>query len=471
MFIKSGVALEPDTHELRYLEEILQSKCFKRAPVLCGLLRFLWNNRGYEISEYAIAVDALGRNIDFEPKIDATVRVQISRLRRILAKYYEFEGRLSTKRLVIPLGSHKIRLDEVVLEVEPASTKEGTPEIAFDSETVTPLTKKIPTRELPATPCQFLILAMGATIVILLFGLGGLLWSSLHRSSQITSSKSELPVFWKMFLNNGKPTRIVLPTPLFFIFHGVDHKQPSTDNSLMARDISVNEISNLEDSNRLLNLEKHFGKPRTWQNYTVASDALAALRLVHFLDSYGIQVSISTSAESPHEIIEHENVVALGTTTSLGIYQSDIDRLSYKLGPHEAYVIDRRLPPGGPLQFPKQIESASRTVIPGLVALLPRGSSGSRILILQGAQTTALISWLTSESGMRELTEAQADQGHSPFFEAVVLSEVNEGNPIQSRMVAFRPFTTDGIELSQVNGAWLMSRHAAPRFLAPVVTR
>ncbi len=37
--------------------------------------------------------------------------------------------------------------------------------------------------------------------------------------------------------------------------------------------------------------------------------------------------------------------------------------------------------------------------------------------------------------------QVQAEQGNSPGFEAVVLSEVNEGNPIQSRLVAFRRFS------------------------------
>ena len=164
---------------------------------------------------------------------------------------------------------------------------------------------------------------------------------------------------------------------------------------------------------------------------------------MRYLDSYGIRASISPSNESPQGIIEQENIVVFGTTTSMGIYQSDVDRLSYKLGPHEAYIIDRSLPSASAVQFREQHESGSRSVLPGLVAFLPRGTSGSRILIFEGPQTTALVSWLTSEDGMREIAEAQATQGHGPYFEAVVLCEVNGENPIQSRMVAFRPFSSN----------------------------
>jgi hypothetical protein len=82
-------------------------------------------------------------------------------------------------------------------------------------------------------------------------------------------------------------------------------------------------------------------------------------------------------------------------------------------------------------------EHKERAVMPGIVALLPRNSSGSRILLLQSEQTTALIAYLISDEGMRELSKALAGT-RSPFFEAVVLSEVNGDNPIQNRLVAFR---------------------------------
>ena len=149
----------------------------------------------------------------------------------------------------------------------------------------------------------------------------------------------------------------------------------------MARDILVNEITDLEGSTRLMSLERQFGKPKTWQKNYGRSDTLAALRLVLFL--YGP----ATEYKSQSQPRPNRRMRLSSTKTSwlwvlrhhFGIYQSDIDRLSYKLAPHEAYVIDRRLPPGSPPQFQMQVESASRTVIPGLVALLPRGSSGSRV--------------------------------------------------------------------------------------------
>jgi len=153
------------------------------------------------------------------------------------------------------------------------------------------------------------------------------------------------PFFWKDITNNGKATRIILPTPIFFAW-----LPDGGGSTLVARDLSVNESARLEDSPQLADMEKRLGKPAAWRSYTFASDTFAALRLERFLDSYGVQSSISSSAEFPHQIIDYENVVAFGTTSSLTAYQSDLDRLSYKLGPYEKYVIDKRQPAGSPRQ-------------------------------------------------------------------------------------------------------------------------
>jgi hypothetical protein len=439
------ISKELETRGFKHVEEVLQSECFKRATTLRSLLVYLWRNRGKDVSEYAIAVDALGRNPDFESKIDASVRVQISRLRQFLTKYYESEGRQSTSRLSIPLGTHEIQL------IETKAKEDRLENYAQVDNAIVPLPV---VAELPRGRGRFLLPVLTAIIVVLVVCIGFLLWPSVHQDSKGGAvATQELPQFWKAFMDNGKSTRIVLPTPVFFTWDG-----PGRDNSLMFRDTSVKDFANSDKSAQLADLQKRWGKAAHWQNYTVASDTFASLRLARFLDSYGIQTSISSAPELPHGIMEHENIVTFGTASSLAPFQSDMDRLSFKLVPHERYIMDKRLPPGSAGMFPALVESASRSVVPGIVALLPRGSSGSRILIVQSIQTTALISYLTSEAGMHEIMRAQAEQGGSPFFEAVVLSEVNAGIPIQSRLVAFRRFDAPKSPAHPVDEASLAKR-------------
>lgn len=422
--------------ERNSLEGILRSKCFERTHGLRNLLQYLWIHRQHDVSEYAIAIDALGRGADFDSKIDATVRVQIGRLRRQLDRYYENEGSEAELQVKIPLGSHRIQFVDAVPDPEPQS------EDAIHTLTVvSEIPARLPVASYPPrgsglTVREIVIAASAAAVLAcIVMATAVIVLTRLHPAVRAASSKNlSSPLFWKEFFDNGKPTRIVLPAPLFFAWN------PKDSDSLMVRDISVNEFDHSKKSPELAKIEKRLGKPAAWQNYTVASDTLAALRLARFLDKYGIQTTFSTSEDSPHEITDHENIIAFGTATSMVAFRPDLDKLSFRMGPHERYIIDRNRPSGSPPPYRMIFEQNERVVMPGIVALLPLNASGGRILLLQSEQTTALIAYLISDEGMRELSRAMAGTG-SQFFEAVILSEVNGDNPIQSRLASYRSFS------------------------------
>lgn len=114
---------EPEGKAQCELEDVLASSTFKRAPTLSKLLSYLWKRRNGEVSEYAIATEALGRKADFEPRVDATVRVLVSRLRIRLKEFYESDGAELATRIVIPVGSHLVQVVEV-----PKPTAEDVPD-------------------------------------------------------------------------------------------------------------------------------------------------------------------------------------------------------------------------------------------------------------------------------------------------------------------------------------------------------
>ncbi len=58
------------------------------------------------LSEYAIAVEGLGRRADFDSRQDAIVRVEAHRVRKRLADYYAGEGAGHTLRLDLPAGKY-----------------------------------------------------------------------------------------------------------------------------------------------------------------------------------------------------------------------------------------------------------------------------------------------------------------------------------------------------------------------------
>jgi serine/threonine-protein kinase len=95
---------------LRELERILSSRAFQGAGRSGALLRFLlertFAGQAEQLKEYTVGAEALGRGESFDPRTDAIVRVEISRLRSRLSHYYETEGAANPVRIAIPRGSY-----------------------------------------------------------------------------------------------------------------------------------------------------------------------------------------------------------------------------------------------------------------------------------------------------------------------------------------------------------------------------
>jgi hypothetical protein len=109
--------------------------------------------RGEESAkELAIAVDALGRGPDFDPKREAIVRVEIHKLRRTLKAYYAGPGQDRPTRIGLALGKY-------ALTVEHADAPPSAPS--------TPLAVVIPpTPPTHTNPLLWVLLAIVALIAI-----------------------------------------------------------------------------------------------------------------------------------------------------------------------------------------------------------------------------------------------------------------------------------------------------------------
>ncbi|MFG1463939.1 hypothetical protein V5F77_13675 [Xanthobacter sp. DSM 24535] len=90
------------------LARVLASDEFVSSPRLADFLRFVveatLGGRADAIKGYTIAVEALGRPTSFDPQTDPIVRVEATRLRRALERYYTSAGPDETLEIVIPKG-------------------------------------------------------------------------------------------------------------------------------------------------------------------------------------------------------------------------------------------------------------------------------------------------------------------------------------------------------------------------------
>ncbi len=147
------------------VDAVLQSGLFDKAPRLGTFFRYICERhlQGHadEIKEYSIALEALGRSADFDPKKDSIVRVEAHRLRRRLQEYYGGEGAKHAVYIVIPNGQYRPQFIIHPAEPEPAPEP---PSIAEHPEPV-PAAPAL-RRRWPAISMVVLAAAIGGFLVI-----------------------------------------------------------------------------------------------------------------------------------------------------------------------------------------------------------------------------------------------------------------------------------------------------------------
>src|SRR5688572_26707 len=92
------------------LTTILSKSELKNSTVLSKFLEFVVTEKlaahDEQIKEYTIGVQAIGRPTDFNPQIDATVRIHAGRLRKVLNQYYGHQGKEDEIVITIPKGTY-----------------------------------------------------------------------------------------------------------------------------------------------------------------------------------------------------------------------------------------------------------------------------------------------------------------------------------------------------------------------------
>jgi len=92
------------------LQRILDSRAFAHAPRCRELLSFVTTEslagRGHLLNERVVARSALGRPATMDTRTDAGARVQASRTRELLGRFYADEGRDAPVRISIPTGQY-----------------------------------------------------------------------------------------------------------------------------------------------------------------------------------------------------------------------------------------------------------------------------------------------------------------------------------------------------------------------------
>ena len=138
---QAGPATDADAIR-QQLERILASRVFFPAQRSRAFLRYVVEKAilGRVPKEYEIAVDVFERSSDYDPAVDATVRVEASRLRSRLREYYATEGPQDPVVIDMPKGGYACVF----------TLSEGQAEMGADSspaEAATPAEAAVPVLE------------------------------------------------------------------------------------------------------------------------------------------------------------------------------------------------------------------------------------------------------------------------------------------------------------------------------------
>jgi hypothetical protein len=102
---------------------IISSEVLRGSESLCQLLGYLASHsvgeRSSSVKEHQIATEVFGRTVDFDPRLDSTVRVQTSRLRAKLAEYYAGPGAQDPLIVDIPRGAYSVVVRPRPIREEP----------------------------------------------------------------------------------------------------------------------------------------------------------------------------------------------------------------------------------------------------------------------------------------------------------------------------------------------------------------
>jgi tetratricopeptide (TPR) repeat protein len=90
--------------------KVLRSQLFSNAPRMSLFLKFIVeeaiSGRSDLIKESVIGVEVFGKDANYDPRADATVRTEAMKLRAKLQHYYEGEGRLDDVTISVPKGRY-----------------------------------------------------------------------------------------------------------------------------------------------------------------------------------------------------------------------------------------------------------------------------------------------------------------------------------------------------------------------------
>ena len=424
------MASAPDRESIcrEHLERVIHSSTFHGSGASRKLLSYLGERtlagQVDDLKEYTIGVEALGRPAEYDPQIDPSVRVQISRLRKRLEDYYEREGASDTITLELARRQFALRF------VGPAA--------AAEAETAPPLPPpEMFWRRTSVALAVTLALALGALLY-----LGGPTPSSLSAAAAESSFTPEMREFWQPYFESDLPIKLSLGIALFVRIPG-----ETPNSTTYVRQAEINDWPPKGPTPSLDDLRSALGSTGELNpvyTYSGVGEAMGAYLLGKHFERAGLDVPMARSSFLAWDDVRNSNMIFVGPPK----FNRQIEA-----GPFEKNfrVVDGGIENLNPMQgepsfYGKEaIVDGRPTVAHAVISRFKSGGGPGVVTIFSsndGTGTWAGVEEVTQAALLKELLAAlrQPDGSIPESFEVVVRARCDMDYPVEVTYVTHRAY-------------------------------
>ena len=401
---------------LAQVDRLVNSHTLHGSESLCKLLRYLADHAlkhpGVALKEYQIATEVFGRPADFDPHLDAQVRVQAGRLRSKLSEYYASEGAEDPIIVELPKGTYTVGFHNATNAARTILQPQGVEQNA---------TARQPRK------ASLLTMALAVLLGIAIFVIAGLLLTRSPNATGAVSAGEGAPaafrVFWQPFSAGPGEPWVIFSNGAFVgrAETGLRYFNPATDSKQVIDD-----------------------------HYTGVGEVLAIYDLDHVFRQLNREIRIKRGSLFTLDDAQNDNLIFVGSPaenlTLLDIpstHEFIFQRLSAGPRKGDLAVVNVHPQPGEEKQFLSSPPGTPLTEDYAIVGLVPGMNPARSLLILAGTTTIgtqAAAEYVCRQDSLEQLLLrlSISESGQIRPFEVVLRVKVARGVPVGSEVVALR---------------------------------
>ncbi|MBL8227318.1 MAG: hypothetical protein JNL98_02525 [Bryobacterales bacterium] len=422
------------------LRAILQGTLVREGSHSYALLSFLagraLNGATESLKEYTIGVEVFGKPVDYDPRLDATVRVEIGRLRTRLNNYYNSEGAGREIRISIPKGSYSVEflpnLASRAPVPEAASGAEAPGALPPEMLAVTPAPDP-GTQPTAAGDRAFLRSRWLWGVLVALVAVAGGSLALVNRNG----SNEGIERFWAPQLSRRLPTLLVYGTPIFLKVDGAYVRDPhgNSPDELSRSPVLEGIIGALKPS-----------EVRPVYHFTGFGELEAAVRITKLLASRGVPVTLRRSKDVSWEDLKRDHVILLGGAK----FNRQILDLPYrsKFESRSRRIVNRYPEKNEPAAYATTSDTPHGAITSeyALISSYPGLAPGSRLVVLDSSSsegTNLASEYVTRPDRMAELWQRMQPPDDAAY-QIVVKGRFRDGVPITVEYVSHAVLRNSG---------------------------